>query len=1546
MHPLRFSALILLATLAAAQDAARDYPIRAVPFTAVKVSDAFWSPRLEINRTVTIPYCFKMCEETGRIENFDVAAKKKTGNMKGYFFNDSDVYKTIEGAAYALHNHPDPKLEALCDEVIARIAAAQEPDGYLYCSRTINDPKNPPPGGPERWSDMANGHELYCVGHMYEAAVAYQQATGKDSLLKIARKNADLVASVFGPGRNPNPCGHPEIEIGLVKLYRSTGDAKYLDLAKFFIDTRGKAEGRKLFGEYAQDHKPLLEQAEAVGHSVRAGYLYAGMADVAALTGERPYIDAIGRLWADIVEKKMYVTGGIGARGNIEGFGDAYELPNGSAYNETCAAIANALLNHRLLLTHGDAKYADVLERIIYNGFLSGWGLTGDRFFYPNPLESAGHDRQGWFACACCPPNDARFVPSIPGYIYSHRGNDLYVNLFIGGEANVPLDAGAVTMKMETRYPWDGAVKLTVEPAKPGRFALRIRVPGWARGEVTPGGLYRFLDESKDTARLHVNGGPVDLKLEKGYAVLDRDWARGDTVQLDLPMAVRRVVADERIVSNRGRVSLARGPIVYCFEGIDQPEPHVGGFVVDDATKFEPRERADLLGGVVTLVGKARIAARTLDGGVKVGEPIDAVAIPYYAWANRERTPMSVWVGRTPDAATPQPAPTIARRAKATASFKGDLGPLSDQRDPATSGDHTFPYVHWWPKKGTTEWIQYDFAEPTRVAGVEVYWFDDTGRGECRVPKSWKLLANVDGAWREVAKPSEYGVALDKYNRCTFEPVKASGLKLEITAQEKWAGGVHEWRVIEAKGNGESRVQTAVAGQVATKAPLMTRWAKDMNPDAPLPEYPRPQMVREKWQNLNGKWEFAPAKEGEAAPTGKKLDRTIVVPFCMESALSGVMEHHPRSWYRRTFEIPADWKDQRVWLHFGAVDWEATVYVNGERVGEHRGGYDAFSFDITDALKTAGPQELIVGVFDPTDDGDQPRGKQEKKPHGIWYTPTTGIWQTVWLEPTPATFIKAVWFETDALDNRVKFHVKAETGGKRLKFKADVFDPGLKFRADVFDPDKFRSSVITNSVDTVPSIQITDCKRWSPESPFLYDVQIDLLDGRTVVDSVKSYVGVRSVKVMKDTKGVNRLLLNGKPYFQVGPLDQGYWPDGIYTAPTDEALKYDIEITKRLGYNMTRKHVKVEPARWYYWADKLGLLVWQDMPSPRPPKDTYTDAGRKQFETELRAMIDSLRAHPSIVMWVVFNEGWGQFETPRFVELTRSLDPTRLVNNASGWVDAKVGDVNDIHHYPNPAAPPLEPGRAGVLGEFGGLGLAVPDHLWKKENWGYKAVTDSSRLTAGYEKMLRRVYELRDEAGLAAAVYTQITDVEIECNGLLTYDRAVVKVDEPRVAAVNRGDFSKVPPPPKITSVVATSEKTPQEWRHTFEKPAEAWARPDFDDAAWKSGPGGFGTNGTPGAVVRTEWKTKEIWLRRVVELSSLEFASPHLRVHHDEDCEVFINGVPALRVGGYTTEYEEFALSAEGRSALRVGSNTIAVHCRQTGGGQFIDVGLVDVAE
>jgi hypothetical protein len=727
---------------------------------------------------------------------------------------------------------------------------------------------------------------------------------------------------------------------------------------------------------------------------------------------------------------------------------------------------------------------------------------------------------------------------------------------------------------------------------------------------------------------------------------------------------------------------------------------------------------------------------------------------------------------------------------------------------------------------------------------------------------------------------------------------------------------------------------TAAAEWRPAKGPLMTRWAKDVKADKPHLEYPRPQMRRERWLNLNGLWQLAFAKPDEAAPIGKDLAQRILVPFPVESALSGVMKHADRLWYRRLFTIPREWKDQRVLLHFGAVDWEAKVWVNSKAIGSHRGGYDAFTFDITDALKKDSEQELIVGVWDPTDAGTQPRGKQVRKPGGIFYTPTTGIWQTVWIEPVPKKHIENIKLVSDVDRKQVQLTVQA-VGPVEGEGVIVTVSNGERIVSKLAGP-----------LGKEFAFEIADPKLWSPESPFLYDLRLELARGNKgeAGDVVTSYFGMRKISVGRDDKGVTRLMLNNKPYFMAGPLDQGFWPDGLYAAPTDEALKYDIEITKKLGFNMTRKHVKVEPARWYYWCDKLGLLVWQDMPSgdksirSSDPDLKRTPESAQQYELELKRMIDGLRNHPSIVMWVVFNEGWGQYDTARITQWTKKYDPSRLVNCASGWTDREVGDVHDIHVYPGPGSPKPEPSRAAVLGEFGGLGLKVDGHTWEQRTWGYRGATSKADLTRKYEKLLARVHRLKDKPGLSAAVYTQITDVETEANGLLTYDRAVLKVDGERIAAVNKGDLSRVP---QAIVVVPTSQEKGLLWHYTLAKPGADWYKPDFKDTDWKESAGGFGRHGTPGAVVRTPWETTDIWLRRTFELSPDSPRDLHLLLHHDEDAEVYLNGILAAKVKGYVTDYEETPINPKALETLKAGKNLIAVHCKQTGGGQYIDVGI-----
>jgi hypothetical protein len=543
--------------------------------------------------------------------------------------------------------------------------------------------------------------------------------------------------------------------------------------------------------------------------------------------------------------------------------------------------------------------------------------------------------------------------------------------------------------------------------------------------------------------------------------------------------------------------------------------------------------------------------------------------------------------------------------------------------------------------------------------------------------------------------------------------------------------------------------------------PMKTRWAKDVSPANALPEYPRPQMVRKEWLSLNGLWKI---KLGDSTET------RILVPYPVESALSGVMKHSDRLTYRRSFEIPDSWRGKNVLLHFGAVDWETKVSLNGKELGMHRGGYDAFSFDVTAALRSGGPQEITVEVFDPTDLGGQPRGKQKLKPGGIMYTPTTGIWQTVWLEPVSVSHIKSLKIVPDVDGSCLRLTVEG-TG------KVDVL---------ISDGGK---NVIRGSGDAGAELKlaIPKPKLWSPDSPYLYDLQVSLKNKGKVVDEVTSYFGMRKIAIGKDEKGVTCIMLNGKYIFQVGPLDQGFWPDGLYTAPTDEALRWDVAEIKLLGFNTTRKHVKIEPDRWYYWCDKLGLLVWQDMPCANSYTDKPQPLDAPQFKSELIKMVKNHWNHPSIIMWVLFNEAQGQHDTEALVAEIKALDPSRLIDNASGNDDKNCGDVIDMHNYPGPGSPKPEDKRAAVLGEFGGLGLPIEGHTWSKKTWGYEGTKNIEDLTLGYEKLLKKAWKLNDSAGLSTVIYTQLTDIETECNGLLTYDREINKVIPVRAAAANSG---------------------------------------------------------------------------------------------------------------------------------------------------------------
>lgn len=802
-------AFVALAGLVSAQPNAvsshRDYPVKPVPFTAVHVNDAFWAPRIEVNRKVTIPFAFHKDEETGRVDNFIRAAAAIRGETfanhqpPGYPFDDTDIYKVIEGASYTLSVHPDPKLEAYIDGLIVKIAAAQEKDGYLYTTRTI-DPLNPHPwAGPQRWVlEGVNSHELYNLGHLYEAAVAHYQATGKRTLLDIALRTADLLDRTFGPGKEVIWPGHQIVEMGLAKLYRASGDERYLKLAKFMLDVRGPGPRQGSGAMYTQSHQKVVDQSEAVGHAVRATYMYSGMADVAALTGDTAYVNALDRIWDNVAGKKLYITGGIGATAAGEAFGANYELPNMSAYNETCAAIGNDYWNHRLFLLHADAKYIDVMERTLYNGLISGVALDGTTFFYPNPLESNGqHARSPWFGVACCPSNITRFMASVPGYIYAQRDDSLWVNLFMSSTAEIKLDNGrTVKISQETQYPWEGAVKMTVNPDQTAPMTVHVRIPGWARNEPVASDLYRFAGASTDPVVLKVNGKPVRLQIDKGYVSIARTWKRGDTIDLTLPMPVRRVVANGQVAADRGRVALERGPIVYAAEWPDNPNGKVRNLMLPDRAALRAEFKPALLNGVTVVKSKAVALAYDAKGAVTKTEQ-EFTAIPYYAWANRGRGQMLVWIPNTETSAKPLPYPTLVTSSKVTTSrppHGGGADAIRDGEIPAASNDHS-SYFDFWPTNGSTEWVQYTFEKPATVSESELYWFDDSGQGGVRVPASWRLLYKSGEEWKPVENLGPYGVEKDKFNRVTFKPVTTGALRVELTMQPNVSAGLQKWKV-------------------------------------------------------------------------------------------------------------------------------------------------------------------------------------------------------------------------------------------------------------------------------------------------------------------------------------------------------------------------------------------------------------------------------------------------------------------------------------------------------------------------------------------------------------------------------------------------------------------------------------------------------------------------------------------------------------------------------------------------------------------------------
>lgn len=780
-----------------AQDVRHGYPFSPVPFTSVKVTDSFWGQRLKASREVTIPLAFSKCEESGRYENFVKAAHPSENyEVGGYSFDDTDVYKTIEGASYLLQTYPDKKLVAYIDSVLAIVAAAQEPDGYLYTSRTMN-PKHPHAwSGSRRWEKVEDlSHEFYNLGHMVEGAIAHYQATGKRNFLDIAILYADCVCREIGSGERQlvRVPGHQIAEMALAKLYIVTGDQKYLDEAKFFLDQRGHTSRRDA---YSQAHKPVVEQDEAVGHAVRATYMYAGMADVAALTGDTAYIHAIDRIWDNIVGKKYYITGGIGATANGEAFGANYELPNMSAYCETCAAIGNVYVNYRLFLLHGESKYYDVLERTLYNGLISGVSLDGGGFFYPNPLESRGqHQRQPWFGCACCPSNICRFIPSLPGYVYAVKDKDVYVNLFMSNEANLEVDKKGVVLEQQTRYPWDGDVAVSVKKNKAGAFAMKIRIPGWVRGQVVPSGLYRYSDGKRLGYSVKVNGQPMESELQDGYFTIERRWKKGDKVEVHFDMEPRVVKAHAKVEADRGRVAVERGPLVYCAEWPDN-DFDIMSVLVNRRPQFETVEKPDMLCGLTEIKTGAQVLGYDSEGRLTASD-VELTLIPYYAWAHRGSGNMMVWLPQEVSATSPSMPATLASESRVDASHKTTaLSAINDRLVPADENDRSMAYYHWWPKKNSTEWITYEFPKPSKVSSSTVYWFDDEPWGGCRVPQSWKLYyKDEQGGWTPVSATGTYGTKKGVPNTVEFTPVQTTAMKLEVVLPKDNSAGVFEWEV-------------------------------------------------------------------------------------------------------------------------------------------------------------------------------------------------------------------------------------------------------------------------------------------------------------------------------------------------------------------------------------------------------------------------------------------------------------------------------------------------------------------------------------------------------------------------------------------------------------------------------------------------------------------------------------------------------------------------------------------------------------------------------
>lgn len=780
---------LLLLTQVPGQDPTT--PLAAVPFPQVVVRDAFFAPRRATNTRVTLAHALDQLEQTGTLANFDRAAAGAKQGYQGFVFQDSDAYKALEAVAYALADQRDPALERRLDAVIHRVAAAQQPDGYLNTSYTVE-------ARGARFHNLRDDHELYCAGHLFEAAVAHFRATGKRTLLDVACRYADLLVRTFGPGdgQHRGYCGHPEVELALVALWRVTHDDNYLDLAQHFVTSRGQGyfatehqtPKDRYDGSYWLDHQPVLAMRRSQGHAVRAAYLMCGAVDIAAAKQDRALLDAVRTVYRNTVGKNQFVTGGIGPSAHNEGFTTDYDLPTESAYQESCASIALVMWAHRLLLVTRDPTYADAMERALYNAIPAGVQLDGTKFFYVNPLASrGGHHRKGWFGCACCPPNLARTFAAVGGYAYAHSDAALYVNLYVQGEVQVPLERGRIALAVDTDYPWQGEVVLRVLAAPAEPFALVLRVPGWSEG-----------------ATVAVGAAPP-TPAEPGYTSLRRVWQRGDTVHLRLPMPVQRLGADPRAEALRGRVAFQRGPIVYCAEQVDQAVP-LDTLVAAPGAAFTPEHRKDWLGGVTVLRGTLpSLAVPSWRPGAlyrpeATAQTAEVTLVPYAVWDNRSAGPMSVWLptaAATPRLLGPEHGAEIEISYRNTNCFPEAI---RDGLEPKRSGDTPRHNCHFWDHRGGTEWVQYTWPAPQRLAGCRIYWFDDTGHGACRLPKGARLLYRNGDSWQPVALEGAAAVpvAVDRWCEVRFAPVATTALRLEVEQQEGWSSGVLEWRLVDA----------------------------------------------------------------------------------------------------------------------------------------------------------------------------------------------------------------------------------------------------------------------------------------------------------------------------------------------------------------------------------------------------------------------------------------------------------------------------------------------------------------------------------------------------------------------------------------------------------------------------------------------------------------------------------------------------------------------------------------------------------------------------